>query len=362
MEYWLRRGDAEYSFDAPEEAIVYEVQPNLKPAEDINEKLAKIRTLIDGGVTIIDFMHPLDSYIAILENINPQDTLLLLTGWRLGDEEKEIKIVQEIKNRLPSIALHPLSQIKKSAGELRDRLIEFIKIEGKVTYLYPMTPLTELVLPMLDNVSSRFLSGLGKTSQEVSLEAHFIGIAQDPKGPLLDVSFEKVGCHSTYTVELSNQFDCVVVSPGGSPFDDTLYQSIQSLYGVYQSVKKGGTIILAAECIEGVGSRELIRMLSAKKKNEANQNPMNSAYTSFENVLLDFLDRVKDKSRIYLVSPIPRTIAQRFLDIRVFDTLQDAVQQAVRLHTRSLSICVVPHGHFTRLVVGREASPEEQQT
>jgi len=360
MEYWLRRGDAEYSFDAPEEASIYEAQPSFKTAEDIGDKLAKMNEFLNSRLILIDYAHPLEPYVNLLKGRVSQDTLMILTCWRLGDERKELKILQEIKSRLPNVNVYSASQLKNPSGELLNRLSEFIKEEGEVTCIYPMTPITELVSPMLENLASWILTWTRDVEQNEYLNVRFVGIAHDPKGTLIDVTSGKVGCHAAYVVELKNQFDCVLVSPGGTPYDDSFYQSLQSLYGVYQSVKKGGTIILAAECIDGIGSREFAKLLSAKRKKEAGQEARDSK-TTFEGTLLDFLGRIKEKSRIYLVSPIPRTIAQSFLEIKVFDTLQDAVQQAIRLHSRSLSMCVVPYGNFTCLVVGKEAIPEEQR-
>ncbi len=361
MEYWLRRGDAEYSFDAPEEASIFEAQPNFRPTEDINDKLSELSAFLNNRLILIDYAHPLEPYITLLKNTNSQESLLVLNCWRLGDERKELKTIQEIKNRLPNVKMYSASQIKNLTEEQRRELSEFIKTEGKLTYVYPMIPITELALPMLENVASGILAELRVAVQNEYFEVQFIGIAQDPKGTLMDIIPGKVGCHAAYNVELKNQFDCVVVSPGGTPYDDSFYQSLQSLFGVYQSVKKGGTIILTAECIEGIGSREFTRLLSAKKRSNAKQEVKDSKI-SFEIILLEFFERIKEKSRIYLVSPIPRTIAQNFLEIKVFDTLQDAVQQAIRLHSRSLSMCIVSYGHFTRLVVGKEGSPEVQQT
>jgi hypothetical protein len=360
MEYWLRRGDAEYSFDAPEEASIYEAQPGFKTVEDINDKLAKMEELLSSRLIIIDYGHPLEPYINLLKGRVPQDALLILTCWRLGDERREAKILREIKSRLPNLNIYSASQLNNPSEELRRRLSEFIKKEGEAICIYPMTPITDLASPVLESLASGILAWRGDMEQSDYLEVKFVGIAHDPRGALIDVTPGKIGCHAAYNVELKDQFDCVVVSPGGAPYDDSFYQSSQSLYGVYQSVKKGGTIILTAECVEGIGSREFAKLLSARRKSGAGREAIGPK-TTFEGILLDFFERVKEKSRIYLVSPIPRTIAQSFLDIKVFDALQDAVQQAIRLHSRSLSMCVVPYGNFTRLVVEKEASPEEQR-
>ena len=49
--------------------------------------------------------------------------------------------------------------------------------------------------------------------------------------------------------------DAVVVSCGGFPRDINLYQAIKSLEHAIPAVKKGGSIILVAECAEGIGNK-----------------------------------------------------------------------------------------------------------
>jgi lactate racemase len=49
--------------------------------------------------------------------------------------------------------------------------------------------------------------------------------------------------------------DAVVVSCGGYPKDINLYQATKSLENAIPAVKKGGSIVLVAECAEGIGNQ-----------------------------------------------------------------------------------------------------------
>jgi len=49
--------------------------------------------------------------------------------------------------------------------------------------------------------------------------------------------------------------DAVIVSCGGFPKDINLYQAIKSLEHAIPAVKEGGSIILVAECAEGIGNK-----------------------------------------------------------------------------------------------------------
>jgi len=58
-----------------------------------------------------------------------------------------------------------------------------------------------------------------------------------------------------YRVPVDRKADIVVVSPGGHPVDVNLFQAYKGIDNALQVVKRGGVIILVAECPEGHGSQ-----------------------------------------------------------------------------------------------------------
>jgi len=59
-------------------------------------------------------------------------------------------------------------------------------------------------------------------------------------------------------VSLPRRFKTVVTSAAGYPLDKTFYQSIKGMVGVLDILEPGGTIIIASECSEGMGSPEFV--------------------------------------------------------------------------------------------------------
>ena len=57
-----------------------------------------------------------------------------------------------------------------------------------------------------------------------------------------------------FWVKLDEPADLVIAGSGGFPKDINLYQAQKALLHAAIAVKQGGTIVLAAECREGVGS------------------------------------------------------------------------------------------------------------
>jgi nickel-dependent lactate racemase len=55
--------------------------------------------------------------------------------------------------------------------------------------------------------------------------------------------------------------DIVVTSSAGYPLDTTYYQAVKGMVGVLNILKEGGSIIIAAGCTDGVGSKEFEQLL-----------------------------------------------------------------------------------------------------
>lgn len=59
-----------------------------------------------------------------------------------------------------------------------------------------------------------------------------------------------------YGLPIDYEADIVIASCGGFPKDINLYQSTKTLFNATKAVKKGGTLIILAECSEGGGAKD----------------------------------------------------------------------------------------------------------
>jgi nickel-dependent lactate racemase len=59
-------------------------------------------------------------------------------------------------------------------------------------------------------------------------------------------------------VSLPRRFKTVVTSSAGYPLDKTYYQTVKGMVGALDILEPGGTIIIASECSEGMGSPEFV--------------------------------------------------------------------------------------------------------
>ncbi len=59
-------------------------------------------------------------------------------------------------------------------------------------------------------------------------------------------------------IEIDRKFRTIVTSAGGYPLDKTYYQTVKGMVGPLNILEEGGTLIIASECSEGMGSPEFV--------------------------------------------------------------------------------------------------------
>ena len=90
-----------------------------------------------------------------------------------------------------------------------------------------------------------------------------MNVVTDENGDIIDVVAGELErswpkgveiCRNTYFAPIQKKADVVFVSTGGYPKDINVYQAQKSLENAIQAVNPGGTIVLVAECREGLGN------------------------------------------------------------------------------------------------------------
>jgi nickel-dependent lactate racemase len=78
----------------------------------------------------------------------------------------------------------------------------------------------------------------------------FVNAGEVIQSHLEAVAFARTICE----VELSRQFSTILTSAGGFPLDKTYYQTVKGMVSPLDILKPGGSIIIASECSERMGS------------------------------------------------------------------------------------------------------------
>ena len=150
-----------------------------------------------------------------------------------------------------------------------------------------------------------------------------------------------------YKVTTETVSDILVVSAGGSPYDNTLVNSLDAIMLNKDLVKKGGTIILVAECIDGYGNEEFLE-ITTKHGELKSIKPLLKKEPTIGKFKAYVLKELLDDFRLCLVSVMPDYYAKSIFKFRTFRTVDDALQSALRVIGKQATITVVPYGAFTQ--------------
>ncbi|HZW83232.1 MAG TPA: nickel-dependent lactate racemase [Candidatus Deferrimicrobium sp.] len=124
-------------------------------------------------------------------------------------------------------------------------------------------------------------------------------------------------------IACENRFDVVITSNSGYPLDQNLYQAVKGMSAAHKIVKKGGTIICAAECSDGLPNHgnyaQILKMRDTPQ---------------------ELLEMINDSSfRMFDQWQVQRqAMIQTWADVIVYSSLaEEEVRQAKFLPTKDIS-------------------------
>lgn len=141
--------------------------------------------------------------------------------------------------------------------------------------------------------------------------------------------------------------DIVITTSAGYPLDATFYQSIKGLTAALPIVKKGGTIILAAECREGLGSPEFSILLRETEDVEVfMQNLLKEDYFVIDQWQFEEYAKVLRKAEVYLFSTGISAEDKDKIFATPISSIEQGINMALAKHGPNASIAVIPKGPY----------------
>lgn len=141
--------------------------------------------------------------------------------------------------------------------------------------------------------------------------------------------------------------DIVVTSAGGYPLDATWYQSIKGLTAALPVVKKGGTIIIAAECGEGIGGREFTQLVyDSPDLGKFMSDIFRDDYFIVDQWQLQAFARVARSAAPILVSHGLTEAQKGAMHVNWAPSVEDALGGAFKRHGGNARIAVIPKGPY----------------
>jgi nickel-dependent lactate racemase len=149
-----------------------------------------------------------------------------------------------------------------------------------------------------------------------------------------------------YKVPIDRRADIVVVSPGGHPADIDLYQAYKAVDNALDSVKRGGVVILVAECPESYGNEVFCEWMMKFKGLEAMEKEIKKRFVIGGHKAY-YLLKALQKVQIILVSTMPDYYAVNVFRLKTARALNDALEEAFRIAGKKARVWVIPNGHAT---------------
>ncbi len=168
----------------------------------------------------------------------------------------------------------------------------------------------------------------------------------------------QAGCRfvaSSAMVPVPEPFDVVITSNSGYPLDLNLYQAVKGMSAAAQVVRQGGSIIVAAECWDGIPDHGHFGRLLREARSPAELLARVEApgFSSPDSWQVQIQTRIQQKAEVYVYADglTDERIQAALLRPcrRIEDTLERlrATAASAAPAGQGLSICVLPEGPVT---------------
>lgn len=141
-----------------------------------------------------------------------------------------------------------------------------------------------------------------------------------------------------YGLPIKKEADIVIASCGGYPKDISLYQAIKSLFNATRAVKKGGTLLLLAECIEGGGAPDFFSWIEPLKKGVLDEE-LRANFTIGGYIFYATCETIA-KSNVYMLSSIDPNVVK---DMKI--TASNNIDELLnKIDLKDKDVYVIPYG------------------
>lgn len=149
-----------------------------------------------------------------------------------------------------------------------------------------------------------------------------------------------------YGVPIEKEADVVIVSCGGYPKDINVYQMQKTMDNAQLAVKKGGVVILLAECEEGSGSAILEETFKRLGSAEAIEAELRKNFEIGANKAWA-VSRLMVKADYVLVSSLDKAMAKQFLFADCVGSVAEGLAYAEKKLGKDYNIILMPEGSLT---------------
>jgi len=151
-------------------------------------------------------------------------------------------------------------------------------------------------------------------------------------------------------VPIERRADILVISPGGHPFDTSLFQAYKGVDSALEAVKRGGVIVLVAECPEGHGNEVFYEWMIKFKDPKEMEGEIKRRFVLGGHKAY-YLTKALQKVQIILVSTMPDYQAVNVFKLKTARAVNDALRDAFDIAGKNAKVWAMTHGNITLPVV-----------
>ena len=149
-----------------------------------------------------------------------------------------------------------------------------------------------------------------------------------------------------YKVPIERRAEILLLSPGGHPLDINLYQAYKGVDNALDAVKRGGVMVLVAECPEGHGHDVFYEWMTKFKDMKQMEKEIKRRFRLGGHKAYYMLKAVQ-KAEIILVSAMPDYLAQNVFKLKTARAINDALRDAFDIAGKNARVWAMSHGNMT---------------
>ena len=145
----------------------------------------------------------------------------------------------------------------------------------------------------------------------------------------------------TYSVKLKKAADCIIVSAGGAPTDSDFIQTHKTIEHASKGLKKGGQMVVLAECGDGVGSDAFLEWFRYNDPEELERKLRRNFVVAGHTALCSLIKA--QRFSIHFFSRLEPELTEKIRLIRVTD-LQETVDRVLAGLSDKARVLILPEG------------------
>lgn len=138
--------------------------------------------------------------------------------------------------------------------------------------------------------------------------------------------------------------DIAVTSNSGYPLDRNVYQMVKGMDTASRAVKPGGIIIIAGDCIDGIGSEMFKRVFAGKSSAEELFAALSQGEADIDQWNAQVLARILVRNKVIIVSDKLKPEDARLMFMELSPDLDSALSSAFLQMGGSATVNVIPEG------------------